>query len=1558
MKKRGMLSLLLVMMLVLLSACSSGNDVSRTYDEAMNRIKKGEFAEAASVLENISFYEDSVQLAQYCRAQACASEGGCSEAVTRLEALGSYRDSMQWAAYYRAKALEESASTPSAHALAASLYNAEVLREFQDAAARAEAIRTALYQEGAEAEENGKWEDTAEYFAALEEYLDSAVRFAYASGRLCEADGEKDPLIYAEAIRNYENAESYADAANRAKECLNAVFAKADQYIADGDFDSADTLYSALGDRCDEERKAALQKAKEDAEKAACQQRIAEAEALAEENRFDDARVIYMELDENEKATDMLYRKAAFLAQEGSILDASALYMDILDYQDSREQHYLLGVNHIDTDPVIASAILLEDWDYKDARSRLYEIAVKASSEENYPLSISVFNELGSTWDCILRKMNDLYLYGRKLLEDGQNDKAAGIFDSISGTGSAALYANMARYAAAEKLEKDGSLTEAASAFEQIGDYEDAKDRARQCRYAYGLEEKKAENYENAATVFNLLGSYEKSKDLKKECLYLLAGQFEEAQNWSRAVEVYEEISDYKDSAVRCRACYNGLGENQLENGEAEKAWRSFVKGGDQDGQARAAFAVAEAKTAEYSLEDALEWYRKAAALPETEARSAMIAESLLNMEEDELSEQYATVAAGSEKGREVLYALAIRSLERQDEDSAMRQMQKAGDSADASERFQEMLKARVDALVAGNKYDEAADLCASYGDQKQAEALLKRKAELEEQERQRIAEARREEHQARIDEANALLEKEEYQAAADIFTEIGETGLAEDAMARKTAAEEEEKRRKNKAREEEGNNFLASGDYDGAIEIYRELEDQERICEAIYLKAEALNQPELYLEIAEYKDSREKHYLAGMALLDSDPENAYRILAEDLEYPGVQSVLYTLADRESAEGNYTLSSAIFSMLGSQPLDPSEPRPDCQMRSVQDLYQYGLALQEQGEWQLAANIFDTLENLSNAKIHSNEAYYAIAADLKKNGKYAEAALSFEALGDYSDAAEQAKMNRYLAARMQVIAEDYEAAENAFTALGEYIDSAEQAKECRYCRAMNLLQDGNFQEALELFNSLDEYEDSGNQANECIYRIAGKLQEQAQYEQAVTQYESIPEYKDSEEKLKACCESLGDLETAQAEELLQKDERMQAAEHYEAAWKYYGKAETEEKKISSALLAGSCCQSGNDYDKAAEWYGKAGPEGESYLLGIVRYALATEQDNAAERYLVGFGSEKCRELLYEMAEKKLSGEDTEAALRLFAEAGDYGDAAYRHDDIIYQQAEELEEKQDYAAAAELFGSVPEHRDAAERKNVSIYRYAETSAEKKEYKEAVKAFRSLGEYADASERVTEYSKFLTKAGNIVKFGHYEQDNSQKNGMEPVEWIVLDVQDDKALLLSRYGLDVKPYHNKLENVTWETCDIRKWLNDEFISTAFSTEEMSAVLWTDVDNSDSQGYKGWNTKGGNNTRDRIFLLSYAEVHQYLGLEYGDKKKKTRAEPTVYARNHGAYVNRSYKTEDGADAASWWLRSPGSAQRKAADVLYYGSLRDYTVNFNKAIVRPVLWIDLTSDLF
>lgn len=226
------------------------------------------------------------------------------------------------------------------------------------------------------------------------------------------------------------------------------------------------------------------------------------------------------------------------------------------------------------------------------------------------------------------------------------------------------------------------------------------------------------------------------------------------------------------------------------------------------------------------------------------------------------------------------------------------------------------------------------------------------------------------------------------------------------------------------------------------------------------------------------------------------------------------------------------------------------------------------------------------------------------------------------------------------------------------------------------------------------------------------------------------------------------------------------------------------------------------------------------------------------------------------------------------------------------------------------------------------------------------------------ATATPRTAEVSakmNALFTVGNYVTFGHYPQ---TKNGNDstPIEWAVLARDGSKALLLSRYGLEAQPYNQVSANVTWEDCTLRAWLNDTFLNRAFTQEEQTAILLTDVDNSRAQGYSSWATDGGSDTQDMVFLLSYADAQYYFGLVYGDKNNRmARTSPTPYALARGTWVSSDDPTYDGKYAAWWWLRSPGGEQNRAARVSPEGGLVGSSVSYTYTMIRPVIWVDLSS---
>ena len=84
---------------------------------------------------------------------------------------------------------------------------------------------------------------------------------------------------------------------------------------------------------------------------------------------------------------------------------------------------------------------------------------------------------------------------------------------------------------------------------------------------------------------------------------------------------------------------------------------------------------------------------------------------------------------------------------------------------------------------------------------------------------------------------------------------------------------------------------------------------------------------------------------------------------------------------------------------------------------------------------------------------------------------------------------------------------------------------------------------------------------------------------------------------------------------------------------------------------------------------------------------------------------------------------------------------------------------------------------------------------------------------------------------RIGDTVNFGWYEQDNNTGNGKEEIEWLVLDKEGKDILLMSYYALDCQQYNTINEDVTWETCSLRKWLNNDFLNTAFDTDQQSMI-------------------------------------------------------------------------------------------------------------------------------
>ncbi len=185
---------------------------------------------------------------------------------------------------------------------------------------------------------------------------------------------------------------------------------------------------------------------------------------------------------------------------------------------------------------------------------------------------------------------------------------------------------------------------------------------------------------------------------------------------------------------------------------------------------------------------------------------------------------------------------------------------------------------------------------------------------------------------------------------------------------------------------------------------------------------------------------------------------------------------------------------------------------------------------------------------------------------------------------------------------------------------------------------------------------------------------------------------------------------------------------------------------------------------------------------------------------------------------------------------------------------------------------------------------------------------------------------------KKGDIVQFGSYEQNNDQSDGVEPISWIVLHVEDGKLLLLSQNGLDSQPYHEDGGETTWEDCSLRQWLNDDFYNEAFTTEEQAQLCLTAL-----------TTDGSKDTRDYVFSLTEAEAELY-------REVFSYVELTEYAR------------QEGATSREWWLRAPWNASGTLEmdyGLAVFDNDNDITMRKTETTgiaVRPCIWLDIRTE--
>ena len=180
----------------------------------------------------------------------------------------------------------------------------------------------------------------------------------------------------------------------------------------------------------------------------------------------------------------------------------------------------------------------------------------------------------------------------------------------------------------------------------------------------------------------------------------------------------------------------------------------------------------------------------------------------------------------------------------------------------------------------------------------------------------------------------------------------------------------------------------------------------------------------------------------------------------------------------------------------------------------------------------------------------------------------------------------------------------------------------------------------------------------------------------------------------------------------------------------------------------------------------------------------------------------------------------------------------------------------------------------------------------------------AYVGVTDYAISSDMVlrlnaetSQASLDALKVGDIVTLGTYDMDNDPENGKESITWKVLAIENGKALIISEICVDAAKYNAQKGEVTWETSDIRAQLNDEnesFYATAFDEGEKEYILSSTIKNSDNAYH---DSEGGNDTEDRVFLLSFDEAEQYFN---SDEDRIAKASMAAIANGGECFDSRT----------------------------------------------------------
>ena len=206
-------------------------------------------------------------------------------------------------------------------------------------------------------------------------------------------------------------------------------------------------------------------------------------------------------------------------------------------------------------------------------------------------------------------------------------------------------------------------------------------------------------------------------------------------------------------------------------------------------------------------------------------------------------------------------------------------------------------------------------------------------------------------------------------------------------------------------------------------------------------------------------------------------------------------------------------------------------------------------------------------------------------------------------------------------------------------------------------------------------------------------------------------------------------------------------------------------------------------------------------------------------------------------------------------------------------------------------------------------------------------------SVAEQKEADKkRYAELDKAWS-VGNTQFFGSCCQRAYNDDIKDPIEWIVLERDGSKALLISNYIIDSRELDEYgRESCHWKSCTLRSVLNDELFNEYFTDDEKDKIFDTYVGEEDSSTV---GKESENVSKDKLFILSYDEEQKYL-----KGREEVKAQPTPFV-------------ECFDDSGKWWTRTMDDEE----PIYWYyvdrfGFVDDCPVD-DCCGVRPAMWVDV-----